>query len=32
MITILNTSILTTTGTFRLDDITLDEAKKSCTQ
>ena len=27
MITILNTSILTTTGTFRLDDITLDEAK-----
>lgn len=27
MITILNTSILTTTGTFRLDNITLDEAK-----
>ena len=27
MITILNTSILTTTGTFRLDDITLKEAK-----
>lgn len=27
IITILNTSILTTTGTFRLDDITLDEAK-----
>lgn len=27
MITILNTSILTTTGTFRLDDITLEEAK-----
>ena len=27
MITILNTSILTTKGTFRLDDITLDEAK-----
>lgn len=27
MITILNTSILTTAGTFRLDDITLDEAK-----
>ena len=27
MITILNTSILTTTGTFRLDDITLGEAK-----
>lgn len=27
MITIINTSILTTTGTFRLDDITLEEAK-----
>ena len=27
MITILNTSILTTTGTFRLDDISLAEAK-----
>lgn len=27
MITILNTSILTTTGTFKLNDITLDEAK-----
>lgn len=27
MITILNTSILTTAGTFRLDDITINEAK-----
>lgn len=27
MITILNTSILTTTGTFKLNDITLEEAK-----